>query len=153
TGDTPFPSSGDDSADAEPHAPSEQADEASEQQTDLLGGTALLTEAPPLPVPDPRPRTRRTYPEEFEAFWDAYPRHSDKKAALRAWRKAVREVDNGELIAAARRYARDPGRKPEFTKHAATWLNAGSWANEPAEPPQPRPLSQWDYTPFHGAEA
>lgn len=155
---TPFSPSGDDSSDAEPHTPlSGQADEGGEQQTELLGDTLLLTEPQPPPKPDPRPRTRQrrqvTYPEEFEAFWEAYPRHSDKKAALRAWTRAVKEVPNSELIAAARRYAHDPARKPEYTKHAATWLNAGSWANEPAEPPQPRALSQWDYTPFQGAGA
>ena len=97
------------------------------------------------PKPKTSRRRRETYPSEFEAFWDAYPKKADKRAALRAWKRAVAEVDNGRLIEAARAYAADPARKPDYTKNATTWLNAGSWDNQPAEPSTPRVVSMWDY--------
>ena len=115
-------------------------------------GDALIDApvAPPAPSSKtPKPKTsrhrRETYPPEFEAFWDAYPKKADKRAALRAWKRAVAEVDNDRLVEAARAYAADPARKPDYTKNAATWLNAGSWDNQPAEPSTPRVVSMWDY--------
>lgn len=109
-----------------------------------------LIDAPAAPSPKPaKPKTsrhrRETYPPEFEAFWDAYPKKADKRAALRAWKRAVAEVDNDRLVEAARAYAADPARKPDYTKNATTWLNAGSWNNQPAEPSTPRVVSMWDY--------
>ena len=106
---------------------------------------------PSRPEESPKKTTqkkRETYPEEFEAFWRAYPRHADKKSAYRAWKQAVKEVPNEVLIAGAERYGRDPTRTPEYTKYAATWLRAGSWDNEPAKPTTPVEapvVSMWDY--------
>lgn len=94
---------------------------------------------------------RFVYPADFEAFWAAYPKRADKKAAFRAWKRAVKEVSNDELVEAAAAYARDPGRNPEYTKNAATWLNAGSWANEPARPAPRQVASMWDYPEPGGA--
>jgi hypothetical protein len=67
----------------------------------------------------------------FDEFWKAYPKKADKAAARRAWDKAVRVVDSQVLIDAAMRYRHDPNREDQFTKNAATWLNAGSWDNDP----------------------
>lgn len=94
---------------------------------------------------------RFVYPADFEAFWAAYPKRADKKAAFRAWKRAVKEIPNDELVEAAAAYARDPGRNPEYTKNAATWLNAGSWANEPARPAPRQVASMWDYPEPGGA--
>lgn len=103
-----------------------------------------------------RPAGRATYPDDFETFWAAYPKRKDKKAALKAWKKAIKEVDSSVLIEGARRYAEDPARVPQYTKHPATWLNAGAWDNEPAEVDdrQPtEPVSIWDYLPHVGGGA
>jgi len=69
--------------------------------------------------------------ENFDAFWKAYPKKADKAAARRAWDKALRVVSAGVLIDAAVRYRNDPNREDAFTKNAGTWLNAGSWENDP----------------------
>ena len=103
-----------------------------------------------------RPAGRATYPDDFETFWAAYPKRKDKKAALKAWKQATKEVDSSVLIEGARRYTEDPTRVPQYTKHPATWLNAGAWDNEPAEVDdrQPtEPVSIWDYLPHVGGGA
>ena len=67
----------------------------------------------------------------FDEFWKAYPKKADKAAARKAWDRAVRVTDPQILIDAAMRYRNDPNRDDAFTKNAATWLNAGSWDNDP----------------------
>jgi hypothetical protein len=69
--------------------------------------------------------------ERFDEFWKMYPKKADKAAARRAWDKALRVVSADVLIDGAMRYRNDPNREDAFTKNAATWLNAGSWENDP----------------------
>ena len=44
------------------------------------------------------------------------------------------QVTNEELIAGADRYTADPNRDPSYTKHGATWLNAGCHNDGPLPP-------------------
>lgn len=67
----------------------------------------------------------------FEDFWRAYPRKVGKRAAMQAYVAAIREADPRDILAAAKRYAADPNRKPEFTAHPTTWLRQGRWEDEP----------------------
>ena len=99
-----------------------------------------------------KPAGRATYPDDFETFWDAYPKHRDKKAALKAWKRATREVPNDTLVEAAKAYAADKTRDPQYTKHPATWLNAGAWDDQPDQP-APHAISMWDYLPEAGGDA
>lgn len=69
--------------------------------------------------------------DRFAEFWAAYPRREAKAAALKAWARAIKSTDPETIIAGARRYAADPNREKRFTAHAATWLNAGRWDDEP----------------------
>lgn len=69
--------------------------------------------------------------EPFDDFWAVYPRRSDKAAAKKAFDKATKLADVPVIIEGAQRYADDPNREAEFTKHAATWLNHGCWEDEP----------------------
>jgi hypothetical protein len=64
---------------------------------------------------------------EFDRFWSAYPRKVGKKAALKAWEKAIRDADPETIIAAAQRYAANPNLEPKYTAHPTTWLNQGRW--------------------------
>jgi hypothetical protein len=78
------------------------------------------------------PARSEKYPPEFLRFYVVYPRKEAKQAALKAWRRALaRGVTNDALIAGAQRYAADPNRDPGYTKHPATWLNAGCQDDEP----------------------
>lgn len=78
----------------------------------------------------------------FDAFIDAYPRKDDKEDARRAYGRVIRNglATPEQLLAAAKRYAAErAGQDPKFTKHAATWLNKGSFNNKPAEPSRSPP--------------
>lgn len=69
---------------------------------------------------------------QFEEFWNYYPKRVDKGAALRAFRKAVKNHDVKEIIQGAIYYAADinlPDK--QFIKNPATWLNAEAWNNGP----------------------
>lgn len=67
----------------------------------------------------------------FAGFWSVYPRKVAKKAAEKAWAKAVRAVDANMIISAAARYAdQTKSSDPRFVKHPATWLNGGCWDDE-----------------------
>ena len=67
----------------------------------------------------------------FDLFWSAYPIKVGKQAARKAWEKAIKNEKPDVIIQGAERYAADPNRHPSFTAHAATWLNAGRWADAP----------------------
>ncbi|WP_455296435.1 hypothetical protein [Brucella pituitosa] len=69
---------------------------------------------------------------EFEQqFWPAYPRRVGKGQALKAFRAARKQNDLETIMAGVRRYAASrQGENPEFTKHAATWLNGQCWLDE-----------------------
>jgi len=70
-------------------------------------------------------------PEEsadFVAFYQAFPRHVGRPAALRAWRTAIKTTEpavilGGLLAALPELLARDPQYRP----HPATWLNQRRW--------------------------
>ena len=72
-------------------------------------------------------------------FWTAYPKSADKAPARKAWLKALLKegVAADVLIAGAHMYRNDPRRKADFTKNAATWLNAESWNNYQSETVEP----------------
>ncbi len=79
----------------------------------------------------------------WESFWAAFPRKVGKAAAQRAYGKALESAGPAELLAGAERYAAERAQEPDaakrdkFTAHAATWLNAGRWTDEPAPPSSP----------------
>lgn len=74
--------------------------------------------------------------EEFDSFWNAYPRKVGKQAAWKAWVKAVKTADPPVLIEAAQRYAASRrGEDPKYTAHPTTWLNQGRWEDEPTSTP------------------
>lgn len=76
------------------------------------------------------------YPAAFETFWQHYPLHIAKGGAHKAWERVIKggQVTNDELIAGADRYTADPNRDPSYTKHGATWLNAGCHSDGPLPP-------------------
>jgi biotin operon repressor len=75
----------------------------------------------------------RIYNEsEFDSFWENYPKKVDKGAAIRAFRKAIKNQDASVVIAGAKAYGEDPNLpEKQFIKNPATWLNAEAWANGP----------------------
>ena len=106
-------------------------------------GALDLVVAPASPPGDGSKSKRSDYPPEFAAFWEAYPKKADKRAALKAWKAAKKRVlvSDTELVTAAQQYREDPNRDDQFTKNAATWLNADAWLNGPL--PQRRSTQTW----------
>lgn len=76
----------------------------------------------------------------FEEAYEKYPRHLGKRAAEKAFERAVgRHWDSHSNIAQfiARRAAEfacsDAGKKGKYTPHMATWLNQDRFLDDPAD--------------------
>jgi hypothetical protein len=84
-----------------------------------------------IPKEDQIKNNERTFSDsEFDTFWSYYPKKVDKGAAIRAFRKAVKDEAVAVIIEGAQRYADDPNLPDkQFIKNPATWLNAEAWNN------------------------
>ena len=68
--------------------------------------------------------------DDFQTFWEHYPRKVGKKAAIKAFEKVADEAE--AIIDGAKRYAQDPNLpETQFIPHPATWLNEGRWEDDP----------------------
>jgi len=72
--------------------------------------------------------------DPFDEFYAVYPLHKAPDAARRAFTRALKRASFEEIMNGARCYRDDPTRKPDFTKHPATWLNAGCWQDYAEDP-------------------
>jgi hypothetical protein len=108
-------------------------------QNTLIEHTEEHTESISVKTPpiDKSKRTRQkksTEAEGFEEFWHQYPRRVAKDAARKAYAAALKRATPAELLAGAMRYSEQrDGQDEKYTKHPATWLNGGCWADEPAQ--------------------
>lgn len=69
---------------------------------------------------------------EFEKFWNLYPRKVGKNAADKALRRVLLETSFDEVMAGLIRMANDPNLpEKQFVPHPATWLNRAGWLDEP----------------------
>lgn len=81
------------------------------------------------------------YSEDFELFWNAYPRKVGKGNAWNSWRKAgVKFADCAGTLAKwvdCYDWKKDAG---QFVPHPATWINGRRWEDgpPPANVPQPK---------------
>lgn len=71
--------------------------------------------------------------DRFDDFWQAYPKKVARKKAHEAWVKSVKSHNRQMLIDAAKRYADNPKRDPDFTLNPTTWLNQERWLDEPPQ--------------------
>ena len=80
--------------------------------------------------------------EEFDDWYQHYPKKVSRGAAEKALARARREgVSLETLIAGAKRYAAEmAGKELQFIRYPATWLNGKCWLDEPG------PLSQTGLT-------
>ena len=84
-----------------------------------------------LMQPEDRIQKQNTETDTFTEFWSAYPWKVGKKDALKAYAKALKSATPEEILEGAKRYAQDPNREAEYTAHPTTWLNRGSWGDDP----------------------
>lgn len=114
----------------------------------VADGAASVPPEPSLNHPEPSspphkpPHDGNVAADAFDAFWEAYPRRTAKKAARKAFAKAARDTDPAVIVEGARRMAVDPN-LPELTfiPHPATWLNQGRWDDPPYPPRAGRPTT------------
>lgn len=96
------------------------------------GGDAELFAPPAAPAVEPAGGEHPGFAE----WYALYPRKTGRKAAVRAYAKAAAEVGPDRLLAGLRRQLPQlldtKARDPQFVKHPASWLNAGSWDDEVA---------------------
>jgi hypothetical protein len=70
--------------------------------------------------------------QEFNTFWDIYPRKLGKGEAKGAFVKAVDKFGADVVLDGVRKFASDPNLPaPQFVPRAATWLNQERWDDEP----------------------
>jgi hypothetical protein len=83
-------------------------------------------------------------PNGFARFWEAYPNKVAKVAAEKAYAKALKAIPGPDppsvILAGVERAKASRQWREGFIPHPATWLNRGSWDDEPAEttPQTPR---------------
>lgn len=109
---------------------------------------ALFPDAVPEPVAPKKTGGRRTPTDiEFESFWKAYPRKTNKGKARTAFDKAfklLRETNSIDetmliLLNGVDAYAKNAD--PEFWCHPTTWLNGGRWEDDPGAIGKQKPKS------------
>jgi hypothetical protein len=70
--------------------------------------------------------------QEFNSFWEIYPRKLGKGEAKGAFVKAVDKFGADVVLEGVTRFASDPNLPaPQFIPRAATWLNQERWDDEP----------------------
>ena len=66
---------------------------------------------------------------EFDRFWSAYPRKTDKGHARKAWAAAIKKTTAEVIIQGLEKCEFSP--EPKYRPHPATWLNGERWTDEP----------------------
>ena len=67
-----------------------------------------------------------TTDDGFSKFWESYPRKVAKKAAEKAFARAVKETTLEQMLAALAIDKQD-WKEERFIPHPATWLNQGRY--------------------------
>lgn len=81
------------------------------------------------PASDAPPSKSNPYTGSFVPFWEAYPEKKGKRAAFKAYQRALKRATHDEIMAGLERYKRSkpPDRGWKF---AEGWLNADRWTDE-----------------------
>lgn len=92
------------------------------------------------PIPNPEFKHRNSCADEFETFWNSYPKKVGRKAAQKAFQNALKNAQDcptiDDLLEAISRQRASPQWAKEggqYIPHPATWLNRGQWADKPPE--------------------
>lgn len=70
--------------------------------------------------------------DDFDTWWNEYPRKVSKGQARKAYSRAIKLVDAKVLLEGVKRYKSEREHEdPRYTKHPATWLNGECWEDSP----------------------
>lgn len=97
----------------------EEPEEEPQEEPEQTSAPAALT----LALPDPMD-------QQFQEFWDAYPRHTDRAKAEAAFRRARKRYPLSLILGGVERLVAER-RDPQFIPHPTTWLNGRRWEDEP----------------------
>lgn len=93
------------------------------------------------PQPEPKQRTTKQYPEDFEEFWQKYPRNKkgnrdNKTGAGKAWNRLTDEQKQFALKEVGPYFVEQD--MTGFAAHAQTWLNRirNDWGEETTVDPE-----------------
>lgn len=80
-----------------------------------------------------RGRSISDFEEEFEQFWDVFPRQrrTKKQEAHRKWKLALKRVDAETLTTKAAEYAASEVGRGPYAVMPSVWLNGGCWEDSP----------------------
>ncbi|URC15551.1 hypothetical protein DB2_49 [Octadecabacter Antarctic DB virus 2] len=107
------------------------------------------TAKPKQPEPEPEPYKERESKDScalvvvvadaidgvFEEFWTHYPRKIGKAAASKAFAKASKKHKTDDILfGLSQQIDTMKSKEQQFIPHAATWLNAERWTDEPEQP-------------------
>lgn len=67
---------------------------------------------------------------DFDAFWRAYPRKVAKRAARKAYDRALRETTHEAIMRGLAEFNRHLPSETQYIPHPTTWLNQGRWEDE-----------------------
>ncbi len=76
--------------------------------------------------------------DSFDLFWNVVPKKVGKKAALKAFKNALKDAEPDAIMAGMNAYADKVTREkvePKFICHPSTWLNEGRWDDEETAAP------------------
>ena len=120
------------------------------ERTDLRGDTGVTGDKGVTPEvtrvsPHPRqlchpnrqltviePSVDNTSKNQFDDFWQQYPRRVGKGSARKQFDKALNIVPFDELMAGLVRLNANLPSDPKFIPHPSTWLSQERWTDEPA---------------------
>jgi SOS-response transcriptional repressor LexA len=84
-----------------------------------------------------------TYSNEFEQFWNEYPRKVDKKKAHTSFKKCIKKHPIDSIVNGTKKYARQvQNTEKKFIKHPATFLNNESFLYGIEEDREQTPLRE-----------
>ena len=76
--------------------------------------------------------------DDFDTFWEHYPRKTAKVLARRAFDKTLTKTTLGVIFDALERQAQSDQWRRGFIPHPATWLRQERWTDElPLTPAKP----------------
>lgn len=128
-----------------------------EQQANIDRSSEEVRLAPSHPIPVPIPVPKKTSPpsaEEFDKFWEEYPRKEGKGDARKAFTAARKKTSLEVIMAGLRRYKlASVLTEKQFVKMPGPWLRAERWDDEPVANQSPDVVKeQWcpshDYYPM-----
>jgi hypothetical protein len=84
--------------------------------------------------------SKKTSSDEFETFWNLYPKKIAKADAIKAWNKAIKRKTADELIGLTKAYSESKLPDITYIPYPASWLNKELY--ESVEVQEKKPLGK-----------